>query len=283
MEFLNRLFGLWQGRDRLAKAPSGHTGGRVAPASVQRAHLGLRDVELPAGVVRLRTGEVRAVLGVGGVPLHHRDPDDALTFLERWAATLTALPADVVLLARARPGGLEEYAAEKAQASTALATLAPGTGLARLAADQLANAHRLIRSGAARDVVCWLAVRDAKGDVRALLERAARAANRLSDVGLKVTPLRDRALVDALSRSWKPGYTETVLIDAQYLRRGGRVGPEWSLHVETDARTTRARVSQPRYVEPSPTAVLPSSASSPAQPRSRPPRSPTERTRRLQP
>jgi hypothetical protein len=275
MGFLDRLFGAFQRRDRLAKAPSGHTGGRLAPASVQRAHLGLRDVDPPTGVIRLRTGEVRAALAVGGMTLHARDADEALAFLERWAAALNALPADVVLLSRARPGGLEEYAEEKARASAALATAAPGTGLARLAADQLAHARRLMRSGAVRDVACWLAVRDATGDVRALMERVAQAANRLTAVGLTVTPLRDRALADALSRSWKPGYTQSVLLDFDVAP-----GAEWSLHVESDTRTTRATVKRPRYVAPPAADALPAPASSPALPHSRPPRSLSERPRK---
>ena len=249
MGFLDRLFGAWQRRDRLSREPAGHTGGRLAPASVQRAHLGVKDVDLPAGVVRLRSGEVRAVLGVRGLTLHYRDPEDALPFLERWAAALTGLPADVVLLARARPGGLDDYAAEKAQASTALATAAPGTGLAALAADQLRNARALVASGAARDVVCWLGVRDARGDVRTLLERAGQAANRLTAAGLKVAPLRDRALAAAISASWRPGYTETVFLDYTVRGRRGHDDAEWRLHVETDARTSRASVKPPRYVD----------------------------------
>jgi hypothetical protein len=265
MGILERLFGAWQRRDRLAREPAGHSGGKLAPASVQRAHLGLKDVDLPAGVVRLRTGEVRAVLGVGGMTLHYRDPEDALAFLERWAAALGALPPDVVLLARARPGGLDAYAAEKAQASTALAATAPGTGLARLAAEQLRNARALVAAGAARDVSCWLAVRDARGDVRALLERAGTAADRLRAAGLTATPLRDRALAAALSASWRPGYTETVFLDYRVRAPGGAGEDEWRLHVEGDARTSRARVRRPRYVDPGalPAPASPSAAALP--------------------
>jgi hypothetical protein len=261
MGVLERLFGVWHGRGRLAREPSGHTGGRLAPASVQRAHLGLKDVDLPAGVLRLRTGEVRAVLTVGGVPLHHRDPEDALDFLERWAAALTALPPDVALLSRARPGGLDAYAAEKAQAATALATAAPGTGLARLAADQLRNARALVAAGAARDVVAYLAVRDARGDVRALLERAAGAAGRLTAVGLRVVPLRDRALAAAIGASWRPGLTDGLTYDYWVRGHRGEAGYEWTLNVDSDGRATRATVHAPRYVDPG---SLPTQASPPA-------------------
>jgi hypothetical protein len=250
MGFLTRLFGAWHGRGRLAREPAGHTGGRLAPASVQRAHLGVRDVDLPAGVVRLRTGEVRAILAVGGVPLHQRDPDDALAFLEKWAAALNGMPADVAMLARARPGGLGGYVAEKSRASASLAKSAAGTELARLAADQLRNAVSLVAGGQVRDVVGYLAVRDARGDVRALTERAGGAANRLTAAGLRVTPLRDRALAVAMSDSWRPGWTESSSVDVWIGRRGE--GEEWTLVVDSDARTTRARVRRPRYVDPAP-------------------------------
>ena len=250
MGLLDWLFRAWHRRDRLARDPAGHTGGRLAPASVQRAHLGVRDVDLPAGVVRLRTGEVRAILAVGGVPLHHRDPADALAFLERWAAALNGMPADVAMLARARPGGLGGYVAEKSRASAALAKTAPGTGLARLAADQRRNAASLVSGGRARSVVGYLAVRDARGDVRALAERAGGAANRLRAAGLRVTPLRDRALATAISDSWRPGWTESSGVDVWTGRRGE--GEEWTLVVDSDARTTRARVRRPRYVDAGP-------------------------------
>jgi hypothetical protein len=270
---LDRLFGAWHRRGRLAGDPPGHTG-RAAPVSVQRAHLALADVDLPAGVVKLRTGEVRAILGVSGQLLHHRDPQDALDFLERWAAALNAMPAEVTMLARDRPGGLGGYVAEKAAARRALAKTAPGTGLARLATDQLKHALDLMRWGSAREVVCWLAVREARGDVRALLERAGQAADRLRAAGLTVEPLRDRALATAISDSWRPGQTESFGID-YWLARGpepaGEPLDEWTLMIHSDNRTTRARVKKPRYVDPdSPAPRLPAEPS-PALPRRRSP------------
>jgi hypothetical protein len=258
---LDSLFAWLQRRGRLAPAPKGHTG-RAVPGSVQRAHLALKDVDLPAGVVTLRTGEVQAILSVSGAPLHHRDPQDALAFLEGWAAALNAMPADVTLLARDRPGGLGGYVAEKATARHALAKRAPGTGLARLATDQLGHALRLMREGRARDGICWLAVRDARGDVRALLERATQAANRLRAAGLTVEPLRDRGLATAISDSWRPGHTENWLLDYWLTRPGGAAEPdEWTLVVDSGPRSTRARVKQPRYVDPpaDPTPALPPS------------------------
>jgi hypothetical protein len=247
MGFLDSLFRAWHRRGRLAPPPKRHTGGAMAPASTQRASLALKDVDLPAGVVRLRTGEVRAILLVKGIPLHQRDAEAAEAFMQDWAAALNGLPADTCMLARTRPGGLEGYMAEKGTAANALATVAPGTGLARLAADQLRNALHLTGSGLSRDTVGYLAVRDAKGDVRALLERAATAAARLTDAGLTATPLKDKALLDAVAGSWQPPYTESLLFD-YYLQRGVP-GMEWTMVADGDGRTTRARVTRPRYAE----------------------------------
>lgn len=247
MGFLDSLFGAWHRRGRLAPPPKGHTGGAMAPASTQRASLALTNVDLPAGVVRLRTGEVRAILLVKGIPLHQRDAEAAEAFMQGWAAALNGLPADTCMLARSRPGGLDGYSAEKGTAANALATVAPGTGLARLAADQLRNALRLTGSGLSRDTVGYLAVRDAKGDVRALLERVATAAARLTDAGLIVTPLKDKPLLDAIAGSWQPPYVESLLFD-YYLQRGVP-GMEWTMVADGDGRTTRARVTRPRYVD----------------------------------
>ena len=89
MDWLRRVFAF----GRLQRAPTAHTAGRVLPpASVQRTHLGLAQVDLPAGVVTLRGGEVRAILRVAGVPLHHRSPEEARAFLVGWANALNALP-----------------------------------------------------------------------------------------------------------------------------------------------------------------------------------------------
>lgn len=270
MGILDRLFGAWQGRDRLAREPKGHTGGALAPASVQRAHLGLREVDLPAGVVRLRTGEARAILEVGGVTLHQRDPAEALAFLERWAAVLNALPADVAMLQRAHPGGLDQYGAAKAVASRELATRAAGTSLARLAADQLRNAANLVAGGHVRNVVGYLAVREDKGNVRVLLERAGTAMARLQDVGLTVKPLRDTALSMAIADSWRPGLTASWGVDHVLRRPDGALVEEWSLLAESDGRTVRARIEKPRYVDPVDPDSLPTTAPPPTLPISKP-------------
>ena len=74
MDWLKRLFGV----GRLTGEPKAHTAGRVlAPASVQRTQLGLKEVDLPRGVVTLRTGEVRCFLKVTGFTAHHRSADTA--------------------------------------------------------------------------------------------------------------------------------------------------------------------------------------------------------------
>jgi hypothetical protein len=205
MSWLRRLFAF----GRLKREPPGHNAGRLLPpASVQRSHLGLSAVDLASGVVTVRGGEVRAILRVSGVPLHHRSPEDTRAFLVGWATALNALPPDVAWVMRSRPGGLAAYLREKDDQAAALARQAPGSGLARLAADQLAHAQQLHEQGGTRRNDAYVAVRDAQGNTHALLESAAAVAARFRDVGLRVELLRDRALAQAIAESWSPGLPE---------------------------------------------------------------------------
>lgn len=202
MNALARIFS----RGRLTKEPPAQTAGRVlAPASVQRTQLGLRAIDPQTGIVTLRNGEVRAVLEVSGVPVHHRSNDDARRFLTGWAEALNALPEDAVYLMRSRPGGLDADITERYQRSTALAA-GRGAGLARLQQDQLAHLRALQQRGAVRQGNGYVALR--ARDAAALLSVAAAARSHLERAGLTVLPLRDLALVRAIAESWKPESTQ---------------------------------------------------------------------------
>jgi hypothetical protein len=205
MDWLRRLLGV----GRVGREPRGHTAGRaLPPASVQRTQLGLAEVDLPRGVVGLRSGEVRCLLQVRGYPVHHRSPEDARAWLTAYAQTLNALPGGAVLLVRSRPGGLERHAAEQRRRAEALAGREPGSALAGLAADQLAHAHRLMDTGAVRQTDEYVALRSPKGDVAKLLDVARAVRQRLADVGVRADLVTDRALALALAESWNPAATE---------------------------------------------------------------------------
>lgn len=199
MTLLQRFFSV----GRLSRPPKDHTG-RLAPASTQRTQLGLRSVDLPKGVIELRGGEVRALLRVTGVTLQHRSSDGQHAFLLRWAHALNAMPPDVSWLVRSRAGGLEGHIAGKQAQATALAQRQPGSGLAKLAADQLAHAQRLQARGDVRQTDNYVAVRHAGGDVAALLRLRDAATVLLREAGLRVEVLKDRALAQAIAESWNP-------------------------------------------------------------------------------
>jgi hypothetical protein len=233
MNWLRRLFTF----GRLERPPAEQQAGRVLPpASVQRSHLGVQEVDLPAGVVRLRSGEVRAILRVSCLPLHHYSQEEAHAFLVRWAAALNAMPPDMAWLMRSRPSGLARDIRAKRDQAAALAVRAPGSGLAKLAADQLAHLRTMENAGTTRQSDCYVAVRNVRGDIRVLMEMAAATAVRLREAGLRVEPLKDRALAYAIADSWIPGlpmhwvweYTE-----------------EWHLVYSPG----RARVVRPRYLD----------------------------------
>jgi len=199
MNLLTRLFA-W---GRLRIDPPTQTAGRlVGPASVQRTQLGLRSIDPRRGIIILRNGEARAVLTVSGVPLHHASPHDAETFLVRWAAALNALPADAIYRMRSMPGGLSADIAQRRTRSTALATSALGTGLAKLADDQLAHLVKLNGNGTTRQNTGEVVVR---GTPATVLNTAGQAQAALRKAGLKTTLLTDAPLVWALAASWKPG------------------------------------------------------------------------------
>jgi hypothetical protein len=156
-----------------------------------------------------------------------------------WANALNALPPEAVWLIRSRPGGLEWIIRAKRNQAAALATREPGSGLAMLAADQLAHARKLDADGSTRKTDNYLAVRNARGDVRALLQAASAAQARLHEAGLQVTLLKDRALAQAIAESWQPDAVEHWWQDV--------AGPDGVATLTYSPGA--ARVVTPRYTE----------------------------------
>lgn len=217
MNVLARVFGV----GRLGKPPKRHTAGRLLPpASVQRSQLGLSHVDLPAGVVTVRGGEVRCLLKLSGFPLHARSGAEARAFLGRFAQALNALPPSAAWLVRARPA---DPAPEPRRPpgtpgtpGTALVAGTPAAALARLAADQLAHYRRQAVAGATRQTSSYVAFRHRKGDVGRLLRDAATAATHLRAAGLTAELVTDRALAAALADSWRPPATEHLAVRLPY-------------------------------------------------------------------
>jgi hypothetical protein len=222
VDWLKRLFGV----GRLRGAPKGQTAGRVlAPASTQRTQLGLKEVDLPLGVVTLRSGEVRTFLRVTGFSAHHRSAADARAWLQGYAGALNTLPGNAVLIVRSRDGGLEGHIARQRAQTAALARSAPGSALARLAADQLAYARQLQATGQVRDTVSYLALHSPKGDVPRVLDAAEACRRHLAAAGVRAELVTDKRLGAALASDWHPetGETETALVELEFPKGSGDV------------------------------------------------------------
>ena len=162
------------------------------------------------------------------------------------------MPPEAAWLMRSRAGGLGRLLRAKRDQAAALAEREAGSGLARLAADQLAHARQLHEQGDTRKSDAYVAVRNTKGDVRALLQTAEAAAARFREAGLRVEPLRDRALAQAIAESWQPQVTEHWVWN--YESEDGEAfglaySPGW------------ARVVEPRYVEAVPGGAPPAAPS----------------------
>ncbi len=204
---------------RLKAAPRGHVAGRaLAPQSVQRHALSLREVDLPAGILTLRNGELRAILEVSGVPVHHASQQAAHAFLQGWARAVQAGPAEATWLMRSRPGVLASYLRERRDQAAALATRAPGSALALLAADQLANLRALGASGDVRETRPYVALRSPSGNRAALLANIDATQRHLAAAGLRATLVRDRRLAEAIAWSWRPEVPETWDYDVGTVR-----------------------------------------------------------------
>jgi len=206
---------------RLKGAPKEQTAGRVlAPAAVQRTQLGLKEVDLPRGVVTLRTGEVRCFLQVTGLSVHHRSAADARAWLQGYARALNTLPGNAVLIARSKSGGLEEHIATQRAQTAALATASPGSALAKLAADQLAHARQLQASGRVRATAQFLALHSPKGNVDRLLAAAEACRRHLKDARIGAELVTDQRLAAALSADWHPGTPEPAYLPGQFRLAG---------------------------------------------------------------
>jgi hypothetical protein len=199
MDWLKHLFS-W---GRLTGEPKAHTAGRVlAPASVQRTQLGLEEVDLPRGVVTLRGGEVRAFLRVTGYTAHHRSAEECRTWLQGYARALNTLPGNAVLIVRSRPGGLRSHLGRQGSQSASLAKTAPGSGFARLAADQLAHARQLQATGEVRQTDSYVVLHSPKGNVGRLLSAAEACRRHLAAAGVRAELVTDKRLGEALASSW---------------------------------------------------------------------------------
>jgi hypothetical protein len=249
---------------RLTGEPKDQNAGKVlAPASVQRTQLGLREVDLPRGVVILRSGEARAFLKVAGFTAHQRSQQEARAWLQGYARALNTLPGNAVLIARSFPGGLGEHINKQRAQTAALARKAPGSALARLAADQLAHARQLEASGQVRQTDCYLAVHSPKGDVTRLLAAAEACRRHLHAAGVRAELVKDGALASALADGWHPerGATENVV---QHFG--------WDVRGDTYLATLNyapgnARVTEPRYTDDTPApkaSIKPKAATLPA-------------------
>ncbi len=201
MDWLRHIFGV----GRLKREPGDQNAGRVlSPASVQRTQLGLKEVDLPRGVVTLRSGEARAFLRVTGYSAHVRSEAQARAWLQGYARALNTLPGNAVLLVRSRPGGLEGHLDRQRAQTARLAEQEPGGALARLAADQLAHARHLQDTGQVRQTDQYVALHSPKGDVGRLLSAVGACRRHLETASVRAELVTDRALLDALAAGWHP-------------------------------------------------------------------------------
>jgi hypothetical protein len=240
MDWLKRVFGV----GRLKGEPKTQNAGRVlAPASTQRTQLGLKEVDLPRGVVTLRSGEVRCFLKVTGFAAHHRSAADARAWLQGYARALNTLPGNAVLIVRARDGGLREYLARQRAQTANLAKTAPGSALAKLSADQLAHARRLEATGQVRQTDQFLALHSPKGSTDRLLGAAEACRRQLEAAGVRAQLVTDKRMAAALADGWHPetGATEHAYLDIEFPKGSGEV-----VGVLNYA-PRNARVTDPKY------------------------------------
>lgn len=243
MSWLDWLFSL----GRVGREPKDHTAGRaMRPASAQRTQLGLAEADLTRGVVTLRSGEVRAFLQVAGYSAHLRSPEDARAWLQGYARALSTLPGGAVLIVRSRPGGLQGHIARQRAHGADLAQRAPGSALAKLAADQLGHARRLQESGQVRQTDQYLALHSPKGDVARLLAAVEAVRRHLAAADVRAELVTDAKLGDALAVGWRPetGAYETSSVDWEWPGGSGDVFAVLTYSPKN------AKVTEPRCVDP---------------------------------
>jgi hypothetical protein len=221
VDWLKRLLS-W---GRLTGEPKEHTAGKVlAPASVQRTQLGLKEVNLSRGVVKMRTGEVRAFLRVTGYTAHHRSAEECRAWLQGYARALNTLPGNAVFIVRSRPGGLDQHIATQRAQTAALAEASPGSALARLAADQLTHARQLQASGQVRQTDSYVVLHSPKGNVDRLLAAAEACRRHLAAAGVRAALVTDKRLGEALAATWSsaPNDWEVAVQQFEFPARSGR-------------------------------------------------------------
>jgi hypothetical protein len=208
----------------------------TALAVSSRQTTNLTRVDLRRGVVTLRSGEARCFLRITGFTAHHRDEAAALEWLQGYARALNTLPGNAVLIARSRPGGLDDHV--RVLRSTATSLARSRHDFAGLAQDQLRHAVSTHSMGRTRQTDQYVALYSPKGDATRLLAAAAAVTGHLTAAGVAVEPVTDRDLARTLAEDWRPeqpaGFVQeilfpqdsnTVLADLEYAPRHSHVAP----------------------------------------------------------
>jgi hypothetical protein len=161
---------------------------------------------------------------VTGFAAHQRSAETARAWLQGYVRALNTLPGNAVLIVRSRAGGLEPHLARQRSQASALAAAAPGSALARLAADQLGHARHLQATGQVRDTVSYIALHSPKGNVDRLLSAAEACRGHLAAAQVRAELVTDRRLAAALAGDWHPeAGAETARVELEFPRGSGDV------------------------------------------------------------
>lgn len=225
------------GRNQGRTPPKHNAGKWLRPAAIARTHIDLANVHLPTGVVQRVDGTCVAIARVQqGWPAHVRSRDETVAFMREVVRALNTLSANVTLISRSRPGGLERYAVQQRQHHALLPQNSP---LRPLLVDQAHHAITRMQQGKVRQNDTYLIVR---------APTAAAAASLLTDTlallkgaAIHGEVLRDRALVAALSDTWNPRAVEHFVSD--YL------APDGDVICSLNYSPGHSTVTQPRYVD----------------------------------
>lgn len=207
MALLKRVFALSRFR---GKNPRGDIAGHVIPTpSTQRAILGLKDVDLKTGIMRLRLDGACVSIRVAGIPLQHFNPSDVRRILGDWHAALNGMPENTNLAfqMRSQPGGLEEILLEDCENWKAQT---PGSGLARLAEDSYAHDLRIHRTGFTRRNSPRIGIHYPEEDDAGLLADAASVVARCNGAKIDAELITGNELELDIALSWQPGVSPQV-------------------------------------------------------------------------